>query len=268
MNQLAVIEHEKPVLSAAELRMQVNLIQSVMQYIMKKDTHYGVLPGCQQPTLYKAGSEVLLSTFRIAVEPEIEDLSSDDEIHYRVRALGRHQSSGMVVGIGIGECSSSEEKYKWRNSICDEEWDNTPEHLRRIKYGKRRGGGHYTVKQVRTQPADLANTILKMAKKRAQIDLTLTATAASDIFSQDKDDRPPESEEERPQVAMPQSRSGNNPQTYDNLVSEGQLRVMRAKLEAAGITEQEACVRFQIEALDTVPASRVNEILQWIENPA
>jgi hypothetical protein len=37
-------------------------------------------------------------------------------------------------------------------------------------------------------PADVANTILKMAKKRAQIDMTLTATAASDVFEQDLED--------------------------------------------------------------------------------
>ncbi|HIJ50738.1 MAG TPA: hypothetical protein HPP54_06770, partial [Nitrospinae bacterium] len=34
-------------------------------------------------------------------------------------------------------------------------------------------------------PADYYNTVLKMAKKRALVDAVLTATAASDIFSQD-----------------------------------------------------------------------------------
>ena len=62
----------------------------------------------------------------------------------------------------------------------------TPEDRKRIKYGK------YTAKQVRTEPADLANTVLKMACKRAQLAMTLNVTAASDIFSQDLDDLPPE----------------------------------------------------------------------------
>ena len=48
------------------------------------------------------------------------------------------------------------------------------------------------MQQVRTNPADIANTVLKMAKKRAQIDLTLTATAASDCFTQDVEDLPEE----------------------------------------------------------------------------
>ena len=37
-------------------------------------------------------------------------------------------------------------------------------------------------------PADCYNTVLKMAKKRALVDAVLTATAASDIFTQDLED--------------------------------------------------------------------------------
>lgn len=175
-------------ITAGEVRDQVRLIQEVMQSVMKKDTHYGVIPGCKQPSLYKAGSEVLLTTFRIGTRIRIEDASTADCARYRVIVEGFHQSTGMILGEGVGECSSSEEKYKWRKAVCDAEFDATPEGMRRLKYGNKGGGGYYTVKQVRTEPADQANTVLKMAKKRAQIDFTLTATAASDIFTQDIED--------------------------------------------------------------------------------
>lgn len=174
-------------LTAVDVREHVNLIQEVMRAVMKPDTHYGVIPGCKQPSLYKAGSEVLLTTFRIAVSVHVEDLSTDDCVRYRVRTVGTHQQSGIVVGEGIGECSSNEEKYKWRKCHNKKEFDATPESRRRIKYGK-----SWEDMQVRTEPADVANTVLKMAKKRAQIDLTLTATAASDIFTQDVEDIPEE----------------------------------------------------------------------------
>ncbi len=39
--------------SAIEIRQRVNLVQEVMQGIMKKDTHYGTIPGTPKPTLYK-----------------------------------------------------------------------------------------------------------------------------------------------------------------------------------------------------------------------
>lgn len=191
MNDL-VVQHDHVVatyesqrrLTAADIRAQVNLIQEVMQAVMKRDTHYGVIPGCKQPSLYKAGSEVLLTTFRIAVEPEVEDISGPDERRYRVRAKGIHIPTGAVVGVGVGECSSLEEKYKWRKAY-DKEWNETPEDRRRIKHGK-----DFSTKQVRTEIADVSNTVLKMAKKRAQVDMTLTALSASDCFTQDIEDMP------------------------------------------------------------------------------
>jgi hypothetical protein len=42
--------------------------------------------------------------------------------------------------------------------------------------------------------ADVYNTVLKMAKKRSLVDATITATAASDIFTQDVEDNAPEPE--------------------------------------------------------------------------
>ncbi len=72
--------------------------------------------------------------------------------------------------------------------MCDAEYDSVPEDRKRLKF-KRDGS---TDKQVRTNPADVANTILKMADKRAFVAMTLLATAASDCFSQDLEDLPPE----------------------------------------------------------------------------
>jgi hypothetical protein len=175
--------------TAAEVRARVNLIQEVMRAVMKDGMHYGTIPGTPKPTLYKAGSEVILSTFRIGVDPEVEDLSiPGEEARFRVRARGVSQGNGVFLGAGVGECSSSEEKYRWRGIVHQKEWDATPEDRRRVKF-TREGE---EIQQVRTNPSDVANTILKMAKKRAQIDMTLTVTAASDVFAQDIEDLPEE----------------------------------------------------------------------------
>lgn len=186
-----VVVAENRALTANEIRAQINLIQEVMKAVMQEGTHYGTIPGCDKPSLYKPGSEILLSTFRIAVEPEVEDLSTDDEARYRTKVKGFSMGTGSLLGIGVGECSSNEEKYKWRKAVCPEEWDETPEDRRREKWNKGyQGKKPYKVKQVRTNPADVANTVLKMSKKRGQIDLTLTMLAASDIFTQDIEDMP------------------------------------------------------------------------------
>lgn len=191
MNQLAVMSEYRQIMSVDDVRAQVNQMQEIMAGVMKGETHYGIIPGAKAKTLYKAGSEVLLSAFKISVEPMIEDLSTHDEIRYRIKAVGTHSPSGLIVGYGIGECSSNEEKYKWRRTYIDKEFDDTPEDRRRIKYSSYRGKVNES-KQIRVNIADIANTVLKMAKKRAQIDLTLTATAASDIFTQDIEDLPDE----------------------------------------------------------------------------
>jgi len=183
-------EVRKRPLTAPEIKAQVQRIQEVMSAVMERDVHYGTIPGTPKPTLYKAGAEKLCSTFHVGVNPdEIMDLSADDEIRYRVSVKGFYQPNGVLLGVGIGECSSNEEKYKWRKPVCDEEFAETaPDRKREVwKHGKEKP---YKAKQVRMNPADVANTILKMAKKRALIDMTLTVTAASDIFDQDIEDLP------------------------------------------------------------------------------
>lgn len=212
MNELVAYQTEP--LTAVQVKAQVQRIQEVMAAVMQKDVHYGIIPGTQKPTLYKPGSEKILSTFRIAAHPkEIEDLSTNDEIRYRVKVYGVAMENYQILfGVGVGECSSNEEKYKWRRPICDGEFKDTPEDRKRQKWVK----GYnekpdYQIKQVRTNPSDVANTILKMAKKRAQIDMTLTATGASDVFDQDLEDLPEgirqEVADKKPPVKAPQKKA-------------------------------------------------------------
>jgi hypothetical protein len=184
--QPAVENYGTRSLTAADIRAQVNLIKDVMIEVMQEGTHYGKIPGTNGKSLWKAGAEKLMATFRLAAKPRVEDLSHDGEIHYRV-FVGL-ECAGMFVGEGVGECSSLEEKYRWRKAVHPKEWEATPENRRRIKFDK--DGGE--TKQVRTNPTDVGNTILKMAKKRGQVDAVITATAASDIFTQDIEDLPEE----------------------------------------------------------------------------
>lgn len=191
MEQELMIQKERKPLTAAEIVAQVRLIQEVMNAVMIEGKHYGKIPGTSKPTLYKPGAEKLLSAFHIGVDPEdrITDLSTEDEIRYRIFVRGYRQMTGDPLGTGLGECSSNEEKYKWQKPVCDEEFDETPSDRKRIVW-KKGEGKPYQQKQVRVNSIDIANTILKMAKKRALIDMTLTVTAASDIFDQDLEDLP------------------------------------------------------------------------------
>ena len=178
----------KSSLSVGEVKAGLDLILQVMKVTMEKGRDYGVIPGCKLPSLWKPGAEKILTAFRIGVDPEIEDLSGPDCARFRVKARLFHEPTGMEIGKGIGEASSDEDKFRWRKPVCDEEFDEAQEDRRRIVWKHGKEGKTYQAKQVRMNPADMSNTVLKMAKKRAQIDGTLTATAASALFTQDLED--------------------------------------------------------------------------------
>lgn len=179
---------------------RVALVQGVRKDLMKPGVHFGKPPGISaekakttKDVLLKAGAETLLMAFQIAVQYEIETIANDSDcVHYRIRAKG-YSPSGVYVGEGIGEGSTDEEKYKWRRSSCQMEYDDAPENKRSIKYKTRWVKGKPTNEfdrdfRVRTNPADVANTILKMTSKRALVHLAITVTACSDMFDQDLDD--------------------------------------------------------------------------------
>lgn len=202
-------------LSVKEIQGRALQIQQLMQSMMKPNVHFGVVPGCKSPSLYKPGSELLLMMFRIAVDPIVEDLSDAEHIRYRVRCRGL-ALDGSLVGIGVGECSTAEEKYSYRRAVCEEEFKAADPLRQRVKWSKgEKGGKAYSINQVRMNPADLANTVLKMAKKRAQIDMCLTALGASDIFAQDLEELTEEirdhvtgGEEAHEPIKQPQSKTG------------------------------------------------------------
>jgi len=194
-NDIAVYDVSKP-LTLAQVKDQVHLLQEILKGVMTEGQHYGKIPGAgDKPTLLKPGAEKIMSTFQLWPDPEVEDLSFNDVIRYRVKIKLINKVSGITEGAGVGECSTEEEKYKWRAVVSEDEWNATDEAHKRIKFGKKWENGKqvgYQIKQIRTNPYDLANTVVKMAKKRALVDAVLTATAASDIFTQDIEDMPPE----------------------------------------------------------------------------
>lgn len=204
-------------LASAQVQARMTRILEIQKAVMKDGVHFGQIPGTPKPTLYKAGAEKLLATFQIAASvASVEDLSTADEVRYRVKVHGVSQGTGVVLGEAVGECSSNEEKYRWRKPVCDEEFDDTPFDQRREVW-KKYGGKPQKWKQVRTVPADVANTILQMATKRALIPMTRVVLACSDIFDQDLEDMPAElresmleqggAAEAKPAMQQPQRRS-------------------------------------------------------------
>ena len=224
------IEQEKKTLTASQVKAQIQLIQQVMKETMKNEVHYGVVPGCgNKPTLLKPGAEKIMATFRISCVPVVEDLSTSDEARYRVEAK-MVTRDGQSVGSGIGECSSNETKYMWRKAVCEEEYESTPADRKQAKWKAGYGDKPaYQIKQVRMEIADVANTVLKMAKKRALIDGVLTATGASDIFAQDLEDGYVPTNDApagKPEVSQPQAKAPTNAPKGDIALRESIIEML------------------------------------------
>ncbi len=233
------------VLTERDIRENVNLIQRVMKAVMKKDVHFGLIPGCPKPSLFKPGAEKIASTFRIAVTSDVEDLSTTDEKRYRITCTA-YAVSGNKLGSAIGECSSSEEKYRWRRPVCDKEWEEAEGDRKREKW--LRDGTK--IKQMRTEPSDLANTILQMADKRAYVAVVRKVTAASDVFTQDIEDLPEEVQADiatqqqptngKPPVQMPQEKQPSTEIPVDGkrVISEKQGNRLLAIASTNGYTKE------------------------------
>lgn len=215
---LAVVEPQGGLVRAAELSVEeivarVKKVHEVQREVMKDGQHYGKIPGVDKPTLLKPGAEILGMVFRLDPQFEItEQLREGPHITYVIRCVLFHIPTGARLGSGMGSCSTRESKYAYRKGerICPECGKPAI-----IKGKEEYGGGWVCFKKkdgcgakfddnapaITTQVtgrienedvADLHNTVLKMAIKRAHVAAILFVTCASEIFTQDMEDAPRE----------------------------------------------------------------------------
>jgi hypothetical protein len=288
-------------LTALEIKAQVQLIQEVMQAVMQEGYHFGIIPGTDKPTLLKPGAEKLTTTFRLAplLHIETRDLENRHR-EYQVRCTLVHIPTGRVYGEGVGSCTTLEGRYRYRVA------ERTCPHCGRatIIKGKAEYGGGWLCFQRkggcgakfaeqdpsivsqsagRIENPDLAdtyNTVLKMAKKRALIDATLTATAASDIFTQDLEDyTPPEMAEAMKSgtVAIQTPSLTTQARPASSSLSGGTSRVItKGQLEILLLSQRRSKVSdvdfkrylgetYRVSELQEVKQKDLNRILEWLE---
>jgi hypothetical protein len=210
MSTTEIVARVEGALTTQQVVERVRLVQEVMASVMKRDTHYGVIPGTDKPTLYKAGAETLLTTFQLSPTFTREEIRDGEHVEIIATCTLTHAPTGIVRGSGIGSCATSEKKYAWRNGerICPkcqkpaiirgkEEWGGGW-----LCFKKKDGCGAkfnaqdpaIITQEVGRVPnpdlADTRNTVRKIACKRALVAAVLNVTAASDIFTQDLEDLP------------------------------------------------------------------------------
>jgi hypothetical protein len=190
-HELAVAMPQGRPLTVGEITAQSMVIHRILTEVMVKDIHYGQIPGTDKPTLFQPGAEKICAVFRLAPKQLVDDLSEphNNLYRYRVSCSLYTIQDGLFVGAAVGEASSAEEKYSWERAVCQEHWDSTDPTRRRVKFKRANNQeGFEKLLQVQRNAADLANTVLKMAVKRAFISATRGATAASDLLDVDMEE--------------------------------------------------------------------------------
>lgn len=215
MSELAVYQAQAvmPVMDiAAAIDRRKMMVQFVSQ-LMVEDTDFGTVPGTTKATLLKPGAEKLTTFFglttRFILVKEAENWGENgsEPFFYYLYKCELYRG-GQLVGEGDGSCNSHESKYRYRKQArtcpnCGQE---------SIIKGKAEYGGGWVcwarkdgcgAKFVDGDPAiedqqvgrvlnedvaDQANTILKMAQKRALIAAVLVTVNASEFFTQDLED--------------------------------------------------------------------------------
>lgn len=189
-------------------------IARIQRELLRPGVDYGLIPGTgDKPTLLKPGAEKLCDFYRFAADfkPEVE--YGDGEKAPAIRVLTRCELhlgdlSGPIVSTGYGSANSWETRYRWRKGgkpcpecgnigsltgkptgqgshWCIPDRGGCGANISVDRYAKIEGAE----KVENPDPLDLANTLVKMAEKRAHIDATLRATATSGLFTQDVEDQ-------------------------------------------------------------------------------
>ena len=205
-----------PVVSVKDALFAYQAKKELIDGIMVKGVDYGIIPGTgTKAVLLKAGAEKATSFFGLSprfTDAEVindwtgEQHGGEPFFFYR-RTCNLWRGDALVASVD-GSCNSWEKKYRYRNSdrTCPQ-CGKTTIIKGKEEYGggwicfAKKGGcgakfsdsdpkitGQETGQVKNPDIADLPNTILKMADKRALVAATLIATGLSEYFTQDVED--------------------------------------------------------------------------------
>lgn len=210
-----------PVVSVKDALLAYQAKKELIDGIMREGVDFGAVPGTSKNTLLKAGAEKATSFFGLFPRFEDAEVVNDwtgeqhggEPFFYYRRTCNLWRGDVLVASVD-GSCNSWEKKYRYRGGerTCPECGKAA---IKKSKYPPKgdphAAPGFYCYSKIggcgaefsaddpaivgqelgqvkNPDVADLANTILKMADKRALVAATLIATGLSEYFTQDVED--------------------------------------------------------------------------------
>jgi hypothetical protein len=227
---------------------------------LREGVDFGNIPTVDKPTLFKPGAEKIVQLFGCLPDTVVTHRESDmvtGYLYLEVTVELISLQTGLKVGAGIGSCSSYESKYRWRwewwnskGAPVGEGWET---------FRKRNGDTSYRRRIANPDLADVWNTVVKMAKKRALVDAALTISGASEKFTQDVEDMATDTEAAtqpapkaatQPTAATPATTEPPAQATEQSWTTDANtLKGFWANWKAKGLTEDEVHLNLNVTHL-------------------
>ncbi len=140
---------------AVQVMNKINQFQQVVKSQLRPKIDFCIIPGTDKPTLLKPGAEKILMLLGVTSTYELlEHVQDYDKGFFAYTVKCVVSKDGLIITEGLGHCNSRERKFMSQ----------------------------------KVDPYTIANTCLKIAKQRAQVDAALTIASLSDVFTQDAED--------------------------------------------------------------------------------
>lgn len=214
----------RPAITLDEAKHRIAQLQKFVQEMMVVGEDYGLIPGCKKPSLLKPGAEKLCDIFGFAKHVTILDRVEDWDkgvFAYTVKAILVSKRTGMTEAEGVGSCNSREKRYRQQD------------------------------------PFNIANTLLKMAKKRAMVDAVLSATRASGLFTQDVEEM---------DVERPQQRTA----TRNNRIPVGLRNQLYSLVTSSGLSSDDAkdemAKRYGVSNSRDLTEEQINDFIHYLQS--
>jgi len=219
VNSLSIIENTDMTSFKATMS-KIGQFQKLVRENLQDGKDYGTIPGTSKPTLYKPGAEKILMLMGLQSTYEIIDSTRNWEVgffQYQVRCTLKKEDS--IITQGLGACNSKENKYAKQN------------------------------------PFNIDNTILKMAKKRSQVDASLTVASLSEIFTQDLEDTGIGDDDDHVQR---KATSSNN-----DLATQPQIGLIKAQIISSHLLTEGELKKISGYLENGLTKAKASEIISW-----
>lgn len=229
VSSLSIIE-QTDMTSFKSTMSKIGQFQQLVRQNLQDGKDYGTIPGTSKPTLYKPGAEKILMLMGLQSTYEILDSTRDWKegfFQYQVRCTLK--KADMVITQGLGACNSKENKYQRQNAF------------------------------------NIDNTILKMAKKRSQVDASLTVASLSEIFTQDLEDTGIIENEPESKSSLKKHIEKDEPklEKKDDWASEKQVDLIKANIIASSLLTKAEKDKIQDYLDNGLTKVKASEIISW-----